>query len=122
MKVVLLFPYDYIYLERKIKPILTLQCYDADQFTADDLLGRIDLDLGRVLRCLYVFFMLFSEVSLYFLYVIFRGASSSDKCTPKMVTNRNWPTVDLFKARQIRGWWPFMSSEHSDLAELTVLK
>lgn len=79
--------------ERRVKPILTLLCYDEDQFSADDLLGRLDLDLCRLLK----------------------GTSTPEKCTLKMVQNRQWPTTNLFKARKVRGWWPFVSADRSEL-------
>jgi hypothetical protein len=81
-----------------------LECFDADQFTADDLLGRLYIDLGSVLK----------------------GTLSPERCTPKMLKNSKWPKIDLFKTRQIRGWWPFMpveffnNKEAFNTAELAV--
>ncbi len=71
-------------IERKMKPKFTLQCYDSDQLSKDDLLGEINLDLCKLIK----------------------GSSKSDSCTHKMF-NDNWPKINLFKLRTLKGWWPF---------------
>ena len=72
-------------MTRKMKPKLTIQCLDWDQVSADDQLGEIELNLCKFLK----------------------GCNSSDTCTSRMSKDPGWPTVNLFKVRKIRGWWPF---------------
>ncbi len=77
----------FVTIERKMKPKLTVQCLDWDQVSADDQLGEIELNLCKFLK----------------------GSGSSDTCTARMLNDPGWPTVNLFKVRKIRGWWPFQS-------------
>ncbi len=56
--------------KRKYKPTLTLQCYDEDHLSSDDLLGQIELNLSKLLK----------------------GAKSPDYCTLNMF-KKKWPTV-----------------------------
>ncbi len=75
----------FVTTERKMKPKLTIQCLDWDQVSADDHLGEIELNLCKLLK----------------------GCVSSTACTGRMLKDPEWPTVNLFKMRKIRGWWPF---------------
>jgi hypothetical protein len=74
------------HIQRKVKPTVRLQCFDADQVTADDLLGQLDLNLTQIVK----------------------GASSAHLCNANMLSNPRWPKINLFKARCCRGWWPFL--------------
>ena len=85
--------------ERKMKPILKLQCYDADQITSDDHLGSLELNLVKLIK----------------------GASNPEACSIKMLKlNSKSPVVNLFKIKFHKGWYPFKgdTSEHKD--KLTV--
>ena len=92
--------FSFTSIERKLKPIINLHCFDADQLTHDDLLGQIDLNL-----CNFV-----------------KGANSSKACTTRMLKDKQWPRINLFKMRQHRGWWPFISVNSKEEIVLTVKK
>lgn len=84
--------------EVKIPARLELQVWDADHFSADDFLGAISLNLNRFPR----------------------GAKSSKLCTLDMLkTTENVPTVNIFKQKRVRGWWPFFIKKENDEMELT---
>ena len=70
----------------KIPPRLNLQVWDADSFSKDDFLGAITLDLNKFPR----------------------GARSAALCTLDMLrTDGSVPTINLFKMKRTKGWWPF---------------
>jgi otoferlin len=81
--------FGFVSIDRKLRPKFTLQCYDADQITADDKLGEIELNLNKLIR----------------------GATTAQNCTLKMIKEESWPKVNLFKDRHIRGWWPFIAND-----------
>ncbi|KFB41978.1 AGAP000389-PA-like protein [Anopheles sinensis] len=83
--------------EVKIPARLELQVWDADHFSADDFLGAISLNLNRFPR----------------------GAKSSKLCTLNMLRTDNVPTVNIFKQKRVRGWWPFFIKKENDEMELT---
>ncbi|XP_055599374.1 otoferlin-like [Uranotaenia lowii] len=83
--------------EVKIPARLELQVWDADHFSADDFLGAISLNLNRFPR----------------------GAKSSKLCTLEMLKTDNVPTVNIFKQKRVRGWWPFFIKKENDEMELT---
>jgi otoferlin len=83
--------------EVKIPARLELQVWDADHFSADDFLGAISLNLTRFPR----------------------GAKSSKLCTLDMLKTDNVPTVNIFKQKRVRGWWPFFIKKENDEMELT---
>ncbi|XP_052861524.1 otoferlin-like [Anopheles cruzii] len=83
--------------EVKMPARLELQVWDADHFSADDFLGAISLNLNRFPR----------------------GAKSSKLCTLDMLRTDNVPTVNIFKQKRIRGWWPFFIKKENDEMELT---
>ncbi|RMZ93702.1 fer-1 6 isoform X2, partial [Brachionus plicatilis] len=72
-------------IEGKSRPIVNLHCYDADNFSSDDLLGTLELDLSK-----------FSQ-----------GAGSAEICSLKMKNDPKWPRINLFKRKFYKGWWPF---------------
>ncbi len=83
--------------EKKLKPVLILQCYDADQFSADDLLGQLELNLCKFIK----------------------GASSAENCSLRMVKDKKWPKLNMFKTRQNRGWWPFVATNPDKSLKIT---
>ncbi|XP_077991096.1 otoferlin-like isoform X2 [Glandiceps talaboti] len=111
------FPFEYLNLEEKVvywkkeseyaldkteyklPPRLNLQVWDADAFSANDILGSMVLDLNRFPR----------------------GAKDSKKCTLKMLKrDGSVPMVSLFKLKKTRGWWPFTRKrEYDDKPKLT---
>ncbi|XP_050085649.1 otoferlin-like isoform X2 [Anopheles aquasalis] len=110
-----IFPFDYLAAEERIvlsrkeslfswdetevkmPARLELQVWDADHFSADDFLGAISLNLNRFPR----------------------GAKSSKLCTLDMLRTDNVPTVNIFKQKRVRGWWPFFIKKENDEMELT---
>lgn len=79
--------------------LLFFQVWDADHFSADDFLGAITLDLNRFPR----------------------GAKNSKLCTLNMLkTDGSVPTVNIFKQKRVKGWWPFYIKKENDDMELTV--
>lgn len=86
-------------IEHRMEPIFTLQCWDADVVSADDFLGSCQLNLSKMLR----------------------GADTAKGCRLSMLKNKNWPTVDLFKVKNVRGWWPVAVYEGDKPGRLAVI-
>ena len=87
-------------VEKKMEPLLTLQCWDADLVSADDNLGNIQLNLSKMVR----------------------GAKSASACKLSMLKNNKRPKVDLFKVKRHKGWWPFFSYDpNKKITKLTVI-
>ncbi|RWS11387.1 otoferlin-like protein [Dinothrombium tinctorium] len=71
--------------EIKLPPNLTLQIWDADNFSGDDFLGSIVFDLNNIPR----------------------GAKTAKSCTLDLLHDGSEnKRVSLFKMRRLRGWWP----------------
>ncbi|XP_039959454.1 otoferlin-like [Bactrocera tryoni] len=84
--------------EVKIPARLELQVWDADHFSADDFLGAISFNLNRFPR----------------------GAKTSKLCTLDMLkSDTALPTVNIFKQKRVRGWWPFYVKKQNEEMELT---
>ena len=66
------------------KPIITLECWDKDEISSDDLLGTINLDLSE--------------------FVI--GAAKEKFSFSEMKKNKD----NLFKKKKCEGWWPFFQN------------
>ena len=79
----------------KVPPRLDMQVWDADSFSKDDFLGSITMDLTKFPR----------------------GARSAKLCTLDMLrTDGTVPTMNLFKQKRTKGWWPFYAKdENGDL-------
>lgn len=81
----------------KLPARLELQVWDNDKFSSDDFLGAISFDLNRFPR----------------------GAKSSKQCTLDMLKLDIVPTINIFKQKRVRGWWPFFIKKENDELELT---
>ncbi|CAF0722705.1 unnamed protein product [Brachionus calyciflorus] len=72
--------------ETKIPPVLTLQIWDNDKFSADDFLGQVSLDLNNMIK----------------------PAKESHKCGLHQfeACENKKINVSLFEQRRLKGWWP----------------
>lgn len=84
--------------ERKMKPILNLQCYDADQLSADDHLGSLELNLVSLIK----------------------GSRTPEACTVKMLKRSKLPRINLFKTKYHRGWYPFKSEIQEEAGKIEL--
>ena len=76
-----------------ILSIKYFQVWDADSFSKDDFLGAITLDLTKFPR----------------------GARSAGLCSLDMLrTDGSVPTINLFKQKRTKGWWPFSAKNDSN--------
>ncbi|XP_054711384.1 otoferlin-like [Uloborus diversus] len=92
MKKVSLFSWDDT--EFKIPPVLNLEVWDADQFSKDDYLGELRLNLNNFPR----------------------GAKTSRLCDVKMLeTDGSVPHMSLFKQKRTKGWWPFFTRKNGKM-------
>ena len=70
-----------------------MQVWDADSFSKDDFLGAITLDLTKFPR----------------------GARSAGLCSLDMLrTDGSVPTINLFKQKRTKGWWPMYAKDEND--------
>ncbi|KAL3317880.1 hypothetical protein Ciccas_003457 [Cichlidogyrus casuarinus] len=85
--------------EIRLPPILIVQVWDNDKFSADDFLGTLELNLSELVT----------------------PAKQSKKCNQEMVdpTNKKRKMINLFECKRAYGFWPFINDETGD-AELTV--
>ncbi|XP_033208643.1 otoferlin-like [Belonocnema kinseyi] len=73
--------------EVKLPCRFNLQVWDSDHFSPDDFLGSLTFDLSKMPK----------------------GSSNPKNCTLKLM-DPNSPTVNLFKIRRTKAWWPFTAS------------
>ena len=73
----------------KEKPVLTLECWDADVVTKDDKLGVLKIKLTEVPKC----------------------AHSASACVLSTFKKNQRPTINLFETPKLKGWWPFSSAD-----------
>ena len=89
--------------ETKIPPVLTLQIWDNDKFSADDFIGQLSLNLNRMIK----------------------PVKDSDKCGLHQLPDSNDSTqnfVSLFEQRRLKGWWPCIVELVDKKREIAVLK
>lgn len=92
-------------VEFKTPPNLTIQVWDADLVSADDFLGSITLNLNKLVK----------------------PTKDVKKCSLKMVEKAGKvPTLNLFKNKRCKGWWPMHAREkeegEDDKREKLILK
>ncbi|ELU05062.1 hypothetical protein CAPTEDRAFT_184805 [Capitella teleta] len=76
--------------EQKIPPQITLQVWDADIVSSDDFLGSVVLDMNRIPK----------------------PAKNLKNCSLKMLKkDGSVPTLNLFKNKRCKGWWPMSVKE-----------
>jgi Ca2+-dependent lipid-binding protein len=71
-------------LSTLFKPIITLECWDKDEVSSDDLLGTINLDLSEFVM----------------------GAAKEKFSFSEMKKNKAY----LFEKKKCEGWWPFFDN------------
>jgi len=85
--------------KEKFPQNLTVQIWDADVVSADDFLGSLTLNLNRIPK----------------------PAKSPRRCNLEMVDQKNQrPTLNLFKNRRCKGWWPIVARETDDSQDITI--
>jgi hypothetical protein len=89
--------WSYDATELTVPPVLNLQVWDNDKFSADDFLGALTLDLNR----------------------IYKPAKDPDFCTVGILNDDPANLVSLFEMKRLKGWWPCVDVEGGD-PELTV--
>ncbi|CAF4514045.1 unnamed protein product [Rotaria socialis] len=88
--------WSYDATELTIPPVLNLQVWDNDKFSADDFLGALTLDLNR----------------------LYKPAKDPDFCTLDILNDDASNSVSLFEMKRLKGWWPCVNVEGGD-PELT---
>ncbi|CAF1505829.1 unnamed protein product, partial [Adineta steineri] len=88
--------WSYDATELAIPPVLNLQVWDNDKFSADDFLGALTLDLNR----------------------LYKPAKNSEFCTLDIVNDESTDYISLFEMKRIKGWWPCVDVAGGD-PELT---
>ncbi|CAF0934963.1 unnamed protein product [Rotaria sordida] len=88
--------WSYDATELTIPPVLNLQVWDNDKFSADDFLGALTLDLNR----------------------LYKPAKDPDFCTLDILNDESLDDVSLFEMKRVKGWWPCVNLEGGD-PELT---
>ncbi|CAG9864670.1 unnamed protein product [Phyllotreta striolata] len=85
--------------ECKIPCQLTLQVWDNDTFSKDDFIGTVTLELAK----------------------LHRPAKAVNKCTLHIV-EKGAPTINLFKIRRTKGWWPLRGVDRVTKMEICAGK
>ncbi|KAF2886392.1 hypothetical protein ILUMI_19781, partial [Ignelater luminosus] len=88
-----LFSFDETEIKMPCK--LTLQVWDNDTFSADDFLGTVSLELSYLPR----------------------GAKTAKSCSLQNL-EPHVPTVNLFRTKRTRGWWPCRGTDKETKAEI----
>ncbi|CAF1179002.1 unnamed protein product [Didymodactylos carnosus] len=79
--------------ETKQQPVLNLQIWDNDKFSADDFLGFLMLDLNRLTK----------------------PAKDADYCKLSILDHHKNSTANLFEMKRVKGWWPCIDvDEHGE--------
>ena len=93
--------------QSKLKPILNLQIWDNDKFSADDFLGQISLNLNNMIK----------------------AVKDSDKCglhqlddESSLNNNKNDKKISLFEKRRMKGWLPCTAEGKDKKRQLAVKK
>ena len=92
----------------KQPPILTLQIWDNDKFSADDFIGQLSLDLNRMIK----------------------PAKNDESCGLGQLPNLSdegkasgkQDFISLFKQRRLKGWWPCIMELPDNKREIAVIK
>ncbi len=94
----------------KQPPLLTLQIWDNDKFTADDFIGQLSLDLNKMIK----------------------PAKTCDLCGLHQLPNIDEEKksgkagkdlfISLFKQKRLKGWWPCIMELPDNKREIAVIK
>lgn len=86
----------------KTQPLLNLQIWDNDKFSADDFLGQITLNLNNLIR----------------------PVKSYEKCDLQQLKKdgKIKANCSLFEQRRLKGWWPCISQPVNNKVVLSVSK
>jgi len=105
--------WSYDATELTIPPVLNLQVWDNDKFSADDFLGKISF-----YSTIMFFFRIIGALTLD-LNRLYKPAKDSDFCTLDILNDESENFVSLFEMKRLKGWWPCVNVEGGD-PELTV--
>ena len=85
--------------EKRLDPILVLQVWDNDLFSADDVLGSVEFNLTR----------------------FFKPVTSARRCSVNQVSWRDDLSNcdNLFKRKRMKGWWPVIANPDGNNPEIT---
>ncbi|KAI3388907.1 hypothetical protein SNEBB_006737 [Seison nebaliae] len=83
--------------EQRLPSVLNIQIWDNDQFSPDDFLGMVTLNLNSMIK----------------------PAKDPSKCSLKLLPDLNNPNkkikqISLFEQRRLRGWWPCINTEENE--------
>lgn len=67
--------------------LVHLECWDYDSIL-DDKLGVLDINLANMIK----------------------GSPTANGCKLKKFYKKNRPRFNLFKVKQVYGWWPFVTT------------
>ncbi|CAF1425575.1 unnamed protein product [Adineta ricciae] len=88
--------WSYDATELTVPPVLNIQVWDNDKFSADDFLGALTLDLNR----------------------LYKPAKNSEFCTIDILNDDSSSHISLFEMKRVKGWWPCIDVAGGD-PELT---